>query len=370
MDVACLERVAADLSAVPNHPTARAFNAELEKVVGARTDRDLKEAQRCVEGGNIDCADQRLKLPLALRPNDAAVIELREQLEKSRSAVAAAESCLSGTQNECVAVALENLRQASPQSALIKKLEQRNQPEAPQPTGPATATDKPQAPLRPAPSQQPAPYVAPQVPAQPSPQPAPAAAPSTQLSVTAHTISMENQARVTDASGRTITQLTIQRSFGLSQPAAAQVQEVFAVLTANGQVLFRGSPNRTPELGNGNFGGRGTIPLPMALEVGQYEMKHQVLSGAAVLSERSLRFLSQGAPSQASPQSPPQQQADPAEALVRRLMAEGERCRIDKDCGCMKDKAVAVSSIDSSSQWANRMRQLASECARAKVEIK
>jgi uncharacterized protein len=381
-----------------------------------------------------------MKLPLAMRPNDAAVLELREQLEKSRTAVAAAQTCLSGTQNDCVAAAIENLRQASPQSPWIKQLEQRTPAEAPQPAATAT-TDRPSA--QPQPSfdckkatsvaeklicadaelarmdedlnsiYQRARQAAPDKSAfqeqaraawrsrelcnsrdclvnwyanrkkeltamaagsQPAPQapPGPTAPPpqAASLSVTAHSISMENQARATDPSGRPITQLTIQRSFGLSQPAAAQVQELFVVQTVTGQVLFRGSPNRTPELGNGNFGGRGNIPLPMALEAGQYEMKHQVLSGTTVLSERSLRFFGQGAPAQPPPQSGTQQQADPADALVRRFMAEGERCRIDRDCGCMKDKAVAVSSIEPQNQWAGRMRQLASDCARAKLEIK
>lgn len=336
MDVTCLVRVVGDLATVPSHPTSQAFNSELEKVVEVRTARDLKEAQACVETGNTDCADQRMKLPLAMRSNDAVVLELREQLEKSRTAVVAAQACLSGTQNDCVAAAIEDLRQVSPKSPLINQLEQRTPAVAPQPAATA-ATDRPIAPPQ-----------------------------AASLSVTAHSISVEDQTRAIDPSGRPITQLTIQRRFDLSQPSGALVQEVFVVQTIAGRVLFRGSPNRTPELGNGNFGGRGVITLPMALEIGQYELKHQVLSGTNVLSERSLRFFSQGAPAQ----PPPQTQADPADGLVRRLMAEGERCRGDRDCGCMKDKAVAVSSIEPQNQWAGRMRQLASDCARAKLEIR
>ena len=127
MDVACLERVGADLALVAQHPTAKAFNADLERDIGTRTSRDLEEARRCIAAGNIDCADQRMKLPLALRRNDTPVQALSEQLDKARAAVEAAKSCQTSSGTECVAVALEGLRQASPQSPLIKGLEQRAQ---------------------------------------------------------------------------------------------------------------------------------------------------------------------------------------------------------------------------------------------------
>jgi hypothetical protein len=227
MDVACLERVGADLAPVARYPAAQAFNTELERDIGTRTSRDLEAARRCITVGNIECADQRLKLPLALRRNDTPVQALQEQLNRARTAVDAAKSCLASSATDCVAVPLDGLRQASPQSPLIKGLEQR-----------AQLASLPQEPV---PSESAQPSVALKTPApQPLPLPVPALAP------------------------------------------------------------------------------------------------------------------------------PP----DPSAALIQRLVNEGERCRVERDCGCMKDKAVAVSNIDPQNQWAVGIRKSASECARAKLEIR
>lgn len=127
MDVACLERVGADLALVAQHPAAKAFNTDLERDIGTRTNRDLEEARRCLAVGNIECTDLRMKLPLALRRNDMPVQALQEQLDKARTAVDAAKSCLTSSAIDCAAVPLEGLRQTSPQSPLIKDLERRAQ---------------------------------------------------------------------------------------------------------------------------------------------------------------------------------------------------------------------------------------------------
>lgn len=127
MDVACLERVGTDLAPVAPHPAAKAFNADLERDISTRTDRDLEDARRCIAVGNIECADQRMKLPLALRRNDTPVQALQEQLAKARAAVDAAKSCLASSTTDCVAEPLEGLRSASPRSPLIKGLERRVQ---------------------------------------------------------------------------------------------------------------------------------------------------------------------------------------------------------------------------------------------------
>ena len=226
MDVACLERVSADLALVAQHPTAQAFNTDLERDIGTRTNRDLEEARRCLAKGDIECADQRMKLPLALRRNDTPVQALQEQLDKARTAVDSAKSCLASSATECAAVPLEGLRQASPQSPLIKGLERRAQSAVP-PQEPPLVENSP-------------PPIAPRV-AIPQPVPAP-----------------------------------------------------------------------TP------------APIPTR---------------------------------------------DPSAALVQRLVNEGERCRVEQDCGCMKDKAVAAINIDPQNQWATTMRKAASECARSKVQI-
>ena len=136
MDIACLEQVGADLAPVAQHPAAKAFITDLERDIGARTNKDLEDARRCIAGGNIECADQRMKLPLALRRNDTPVQALQEQLDKARSAVDAAKSCLASTATDCVAESLKGLRQASPQSSLIKDLERRAQSDT-QPQEPA-----------------------------------------------------------------------------------------------------------------------------------------------------------------------------------------------------------------------------------------
>lgn len=146
MDVACLERVSADLALVAQHPAAKAFNTDLERDIGTRTNRDLEEARRCLAKGDIECADQRMKLPLALRRNDTPVQALQEQLDKARTAVDSAKSCLASSATECAAVPLEGLRQASPQSPLIKGLERRAQSTTPQEPPPADSAASAQAP--------------------------------------------------------------------------------------------------------------------------------------------------------------------------------------------------------------------------------
>lgn len=149
MDVACLERVSADLALVAQHPTAQAFNTDLERDIGTRTNRDLEEARRCLAKGDIECADQRMKLPLALRRNDTPVQALQEQLDKARTAVDSAKSCLASSATECAAVPLEGLRQASPQSPLVKGLERRAQsavpPQEPPPVDSAASAQMPPA---------------------------------------------------------------------------------------------------------------------------------------------------------------------------------------------------------------------------------
>lgn len=123
MDVACLEQVRAELELVTEHPTAKAFNADFERDIGRRTSRDLEEAMRCLAVGDIECADRRMKVPLALRRSDTSVQTLNEQVDKARAAADAAKSCMATTATDCAAEPLDALRQVSPRSPLIKGLE-------------------------------------------------------------------------------------------------------------------------------------------------------------------------------------------------------------------------------------------------------
>jgi TonB family protein len=134
LDVACIDRVTTDLPAIATHQAAQAFTNDVERAFSVRTERGIKEAQRCVEAGNVECAEQKLQLPLTLRPNDASVQELKDQLVKSRAALNEAQACMAGIDNECVVGALENLRRSSPLSPLIRGLEQRAQAAAQPPT--------------------------------------------------------------------------------------------------------------------------------------------------------------------------------------------------------------------------------------------
>ena len=110
-----------------------------------------------------------------------------------------------------------------------------------------------------------------------------------------------------------------------------------------------------------HFDGATTLTLPAELSPGTYEVLHQVLLDDVTRSERAERFLVPSAPTEPK---------DPTAELIQRLTAEGEQCRADKDCGCMKDKAVAVANIDPRNAWATSMRKFASDCARAKLEIR
>ena len=344
MDVACLERVGADLALVAQHPTAKAFNADLERDIGTRTSRDLEEARRCIAAGNIDCADQRMKLPLALRRNDTPVQALSEQLDKARAAVEAAKSCQTSSGTECVAVALEGLRQASPQSPLIKGLEQRARAIATA-IGPASTVSAPVTPM-----------IA--MPPSPQPQTAPAAA----AAVTSHRVQADTRTEGVDAQGRQRALLVVTSNFSIEvgSHSAPRVQEALWVQGLDGKQIL-GPAIRSPVPSAGRYVGSITLPLPTQLVGGQYQIVHQVLLNDVTKSERTERFNLSG-----STVSAP----DPAAALIQRLVNEGERCRVEQDCGCMKDKAVAVGSIDPQNQWAVGMRKSASECARAKLEIR
>ena len=343
MDVACLERVGADLALVAQHPTAKAFNADLERDIGTRTSRDLEEARRCIAAGNIDCADQRMKLPLALRRNDTPVQALSEQLDKARAAVEAAKSCQTSSATECVAVALEGLRQASPQSPLIKGLEQRARAIATA-IEPASTASSPVAPMIAMPSSQ--------------PQTAPAAA----AAVTSHRVQADTRTEGVDAQGRQRALLVVTSNFSIEvgSHSAPRVQEALWVQGLDGKQIL-GPAIRSPVPSAGRYVGSITLPLPAQLVGGQYQIVHQVLLNDVTKSERTERFNLSG-----STVSAP----DPEAVLIQRLVNEGERCRVERDCGCMKDKAVAVGSIDPQNQWAVEMRKSAPECARAKLEIR
>ena len=349
MDVPCLERVGSDLALVAQHPTAKAFNADLERDIGTRTGRDIAEAKRCIATGNIDCADQRMKLPLALRRNDTQVQALSEQLDKARAAVEAAKSCQTSSATECVAVALESLRQASPQSPLIRGLEQRaravefaveSAPKATDPKAPVVATPtSPQPP--PEPQQQ---------------QSAPTAA------VTSHRVQAVVRASRLDRQGRQTTLVYVDSEFSINANSRTtpRVQEAVWVQGLDGKHIL-GPALRSPVPSNGRYVSTTGLVLPAEVVEGEYQILHQVILDDVTKSERTERFNLPGT----MPSAP-----HPSAALIQRLVNEGERCRAERDCGCMKDKAVAVGSIDAQNQWAASMRKSASECARAKVEIR